>query len=88
MQTLKTKQQLSIFVGEQQSTLGFVPTMGALHDGHMSLIRYAKDQCAKVIVSIFVNPLQFNEQNDFENYPETLDQDLLKLGDAEVDAVY
>lgn len=57
-------------------TIGFVPTMGALHLGHLSLIQKAQHQCDHVVVSIFVNPLQFNNPSDFERYPNTLNEDL------------
>ncbi len=67
----------------QQHRLAFVPTMGNLHQGHLELVRYAKDQGDKVIVSIFVNPMQFPPGSDFENYPRTLKEDagqLMALG--------
>jgi len=61
------------------STVGFVPTMGALHEGHLSLVENAVRQCPVVVVSIFVNPTQFNDKNDLENYPRTPDNDLKLL---------
>ena len=54
-------------------TVGFVPTMGALHDGHLSLIEMAQQQCDVVICSVFVNPSQFNDPKDLEKYPRTIE---------------
>ena len=68
--------------------IGVVPTMGALHDGHLSLVQAAKDTCDRVIVTIFVNPKQFNNPADLENYPRTEEDDARKLTRFNVDAVY
>ena len=69
-------------------SIGFVPTMGNLHAGHMALVELAGEQCDKVVVSIFVNPLQFNEVHDFEAYPITLEADQQKLMTLETDLLF
>ncbi|MDA3858155.1 MAG: pantoate--beta-alanine ligase [Roseovarius sp.] len=68
--------------------IGVVPTMGALHDGHLSLVEAAKAACDRVIVTIFVNPMQFNTPEDLENYPRTEHDDARKLERFEIDALY
>lgn len=68
--------------------VGFTPTMGALHKGHLSLIKLAQKHCQITIVSIFVNPTQFNNQQDFALYPITIDQDCLLLEEAGVDILF
>lgn len=69
-------------------TVGVVPTMGALHDGHLSLVRAAKEACDRVIVTIFVNPKQFNNPEDLAKYPRTEKEDARKLEKYEVDAIW
>ncbi|WP_299787608.1 pantoate--beta-alanine ligase [uncultured Marivita sp.] len=69
-------------------TIGVVPTMGALHDGHLSLVAAAKAACDRVIVTIFVNPKQFNNAQDLANYPRTEEADARKLERFDVDAIW
>ena len=71
-----------------QTNIGFVPTMGNLHAGHIHLVNLAKQQCNCVVVSIFVNPLQFGANEDLANYPRTLDVDCEKLKAAGCDIVF
>ncbi len=69
-------------------TWGFVPTMGALHEGHLSLVRRARAECDRVAVSIFVNPIQFNNAADLATYPRTLERDCALLETEQVDLVW
>jgi pantoate--beta-alanine ligase len=73
---------------EQNKTIGLVPTMGALHEGHLSLVREARQMCDIVVVSVFVNPAQFGPQEDFAHYPRDLTKDTAVLTDYNVDYIF
>ena len=73
---------------EQDRTIGLVPTMGALHEGHLSLVREARRMCDVVVVSVFVNPAQFGPGEDYERYPRDLTKDTALLTDYNVDYIF
>jgi pantoate--beta-alanine ligase len=73
---------------EQDRTIGLVPTMGALHEGHLSLVREARRMCDVVVVSVFVNPTQFGPTEDYEHYPRDLTKDTALLTDYNVDYIF
>ncbi len=75
-------------LGAKKATIALVPTMGALHDGHVSLVRLAKRRATKVIVSIFVNPTQFAPSEDFSSYPRTWKADVARLAAENVDLIW
>ena len=91
MQVVTTPSQLASLSREWQScgeSVGLVPTMGALHAGHASLIDTARAGSDRVVVSIFVNPIQFNDRRDYENYPDTFEDDAAMCRDHGVDVIY
>ena len=73
---------------DQDQTIGLVPTMGALHEGHLSLVREARRMCDVVVISVFVNPTQFGPGEDYERYPRDLTQDAARLTDYNVDYIF
>lgn len=75
-------------VKQENKTIGFVPTMGALHKGHLSLIDNSKNQTDVTVSSIFINPTQFNDKSDYEKYPRTLESDLKLLDEISCDYVF
>ena len=88
MKSFTTVSQLREALEPHRSkTIGFVPTMGALHQGHISLVERARRECDTVVVSVFVNPTQFNDKNDLKNYPRTPEADAAMLEAAGVDYV-
>ncbi len=91
MQTYTTIQSLQDTVENYRSqgqSIAFVPTMGGLHAGHLSLAKLAKQKADKVIVSVFVNPTQFGENEDFDQYPKTIEQDINLLEQHQVDGLF
>jgi len=89
MQRISSLTELDLWKGRLHGeTLGFVPTMGALHEGHLSLVQLSLDRGAKTLVSIYVNPTQFNNPEDLAKYPNTLEKDLGMLETMGCDAVF
>ena len=83
MKILKTTDLL-----KNHNDICLVPTMGALHDGHVSLIHKAKETGLKIVVSIFVNKLQFNDEQDFVNYPRDIEKDIKILNDLDLSLIH
>lgn len=83
----KVKELREALGAVRNGKIGFVPTMGALHEGHISLVSRARRECDTVVVSVFVNPTQFNDKTDLKNYPRTPEADAAMLAAAGVDFV-
>ena len=91
MQIVERVAEMQRICGEfrrQNRVLGFVPTMGALHEGHLSLVRRARAECGVVVASIFVNPLQFGPGEDFGKYPRTFEEDCQRLNAEGVEVLF
>ena len=88
MRTISSLSEFKNFRNNLSGTIGFIPTMGALHDGHLSLINKSNQNCDHTIVSIFINPAQFSQREDLNTYPKTLNKDLELLKKFHVDVVF
>ena len=88
VQDVGTLRQLVRQARAERKSIGFVPTMGALHEGHLSLVRQGRAECSFLIVSVFVNPLQFAPGEDFSRYPRRIEEDAALLEGAGVDLLY
>ena len=88
LRTIKEMEEYAAKVHQAGKSIGLVPTMGALHPGHMALMEAAKAKCDVVIASVFVNPVQFGPQEDYEAYPRQFEKDCEKLEEHKVDAVF
>lgn len=91
MHIISKKTDLADYLNQcrlNNKTIGFVPTMGALHEGHLSLVRRSLSECDVTVVSVFVNPTQFNDKNDLQNYPRCVDKDCALLESVGCNAVF
>ncbi len=88
MKVFNTVTELQRELKSLDKTIGFVPTMGAIHDGHLSLIKHAKKHAEVVVASIFVNPTQFNSKEDYDKYPRTIAVDSSKFAETDLDYLF
>jgi len=88
IRSVEAMQETSSSLRQMGHTIGFVPTMGYLHEGHLRLVEVAREHCSKVVVSIFVNPTQFGPKEDFNRYPRDPEGDIQKLRKKDVDIVF
>jgi pantoate--beta-alanine ligase len=88
MRTVRTVADVRDAVAQAPRPVGLVPTMGALHDGHLALVRAAREQCATVVVSLFVNPAQFDEEGDLAAYPRDEERDTALAAEAGADVLF
>tara|TARA_B100000959_G_C14909185_1_gene594378 strand:- start:303 stop:1130 length:828 start_codon:yes stop_codon:yes gene_type:complete len=88
MKIIKTVRELRTLLPNANGPIGLVPTMGAIHEGHIALLKKARAECNTVVASIFINPNQFNIKEDYFNYPQNLSQDIQIMSDENVDIIF
>lgn len=88
MKTTKTVTELRTLLSRVKGPIGLVPTMGAIHEGHVALLKKARTDCSTVVASIFINPNQFNIKEDYFNYPQNLSQDVKIMSEESVDIIF
>src|SRR5262249_59488373 len=91
METITDPQEMQAWADRERAAgrrIALVPTMGALHEGHLALVVAARARADRVVVSVFVNPMQFNRRDDFERYPRVLEEDAAACASAGVDLGY
>ena len=88
MQIINSIENFRFWRKKINGTLGFIPTMGALHDGHISLIKASQKKCKNTVVSIYINPLQFSPTEDLDTYPKNFENDLEILSQLKIDAIF
>ncbi|MGI9291018.1 MAG: pantoate--beta-alanine ligase, partial [Gammaproteobacteria bacterium] len=88
IETIEELRELLAVWHPEGDRIALVPTMGNLHKGHIQLVEQAKEHAERVIVSVFVNPTQFGPNEDYEQYPRTLDKDAMKLGRSGADVLF
>jgi len=88
VKTRKNLQKIILKLRSEQAEIGFIPTMGALHEGHIQLLKRCREKKLTIVCSVFVNPTQFNDKTDFEKYPVTIEQDIYLLEEAGCEVLF
>ena len=88
VKTRKNLQKILLKLRSKQAEIGFIPTMGALHEGHIELLKRCREKKLTIVCSVFVNPTQFNDKTDFEKYPVTIEQDIYQLEEAGCEVLF
>lgn len=88
VKTRKNLQKIILKLRSEQAEIGFIPTMGALHEGHIQLLKRCREKKLTIVCSVFINPTQFNDKTDFEKYPVTIEQDIYLLEEAGCEVLF